>query len=79
MLSNPTHLDMGQVRGSVAGYASKLALGANISAGPFNALGVHNKMATNSLVGDRRWTTAGTGFLGFEFNIGAGSNMAGCE
>jgi len=56
------------------GYASKLALGANISAGPFfpSSKTVVGKMATNSTVGDRRWTSAGMGFIGFSFNRGAG-------
>ena len=89
---NGTHGGIhGQLRGTHVGtvlYASKLALGANISAGPFN--GPKNPFSTNqmgsfrgtvlgghppgpgSVVGNRQWATNGTGFLGFEFNTGAG-------
>jgi len=62
-------------------YASKLALGANLLAGPFE--GGINKMADfrgtssgggapGSITGNRKWSANGTGFLGFEFNTGAG-------
>ncbi len=51
-------------------YASKLASGAVISGGAFNASGTVNRMASNGLHG--KWKTAGTGFLGFEFNPGGG-------
>ncbi len=64
---------LGRVQGNVpAGhpYASKLALGAAIGS-PFNASGASNTMAKGG-AGAGQWTALGTGFLGFEFNAGAG-------
>jgi len=78
--SNSAHI-RGTLQGAAA-YASKLLMGASISGGHFNATNNRiNGMAawaghTNGVgttnVGHRKWTTNSTGFLGFEFNTGAG-------
>jgi len=69
----------GQVVGFVGryDYASKLATGANVAAGHFNPIGAINYMAYTathhaSSFPEAKFQAAGIGFLGFEFNQGAG-------
>ncbi len=55
-------------------YASKLTAGANIQAAPFMAVGALAYMNYEVYYNARlKWTTTGTGFLGFKFNNGSGA------
>ena len=57
-------------------YASKLALGANLSGGPFFGTGLLDYLVKQpggyNQVPGGQWQPAGTGFLQFRFNDGAG-------
>jgi hypothetical protein len=64
-------------RGFVAGgfpYVSKLASGNNFAGGAFVMSAAHyfGTMAFRGGYGNDQWLAAGTGFIGFEFNIGGG-------
>ena len=54
-------------------YVSKLAMGANINAANFGATAIIGTMAFAYGYGNDQWLAADTGFIGFKFNSGAGT------
>ena len=53
-------------------YVSKLAFGANINGGNFDAAAIIGTMAFAYGYPNSQWLPAGTGFIGFRFNAGGG-------
>jgi PEP-CTERM motif len=72
----------GVVSGAFAGfsaggfaYVSRLAFGANLNGGNFAATAIIGTMAYAYGYANSQWTAAGTGFIGFRFNAGSGTQF----